>query len=90
MFSSPNKSNAEANPGLDSFNSHRYSASPVRQDSADYLSSPRKTLRTVSKTPFRVLDAPDLTVSSFGAISTPWLTVFLGRLLFKSCGLVSG
>ena len=37
-----------------------YSLSPVRFDSQRMLLSPRKQPRVVSKTPFKVLDAPDL------------------------------
>lgn len=34
--------------------------SPVRAESRQLLESPRKQLRSVCKTPYRVLDAPDL------------------------------
>lgn len=37
-----------------------YSLSPVRFDSQKMLLSPRKQPRTVSKTPYKVLDAPEL------------------------------
>ena len=37
-----------------------YSLSPVRFDSQRMLLSPRKQPRTVSKTPYKVLDAPEL------------------------------
>lgn len=48
--------------------SHRaYDTSPVRLDSQRMLLSPRRAPRTVSKVPFKVLDAPDLAVSGEGA-----------------------
>lgn len=34
--------------------------SPVRQESRTLLESPRRQLRNVCKTPYRVLDAPEL------------------------------
>jgi cell division cycle 20-like protein 1 (cofactor of APC complex) len=37
-----------------------YSMSPVREESRQILESPRRQLRNVSKTPYRVLDAPEL------------------------------
>ncbi|KAF5317297.1 hypothetical protein D9611_003569 [Ephemerocybe angulata] len=37
-----------------------YSMSPVRAQSRAILESPRRTFRTVCKTPYRVLDAPEL------------------------------
>ena len=37
-----------------------YSLSPVRQDSQKLLLSPQKKPRTISKVPYRVLDAPEL------------------------------
>ncbi|KAJ2918325.1 hypothetical protein MD484_g2099, partial [Candolleomyces efflorescens] len=37
-----------------------YSMSPVRAESRRLLESPRRTLRSVCKTPYRVLDAPEL------------------------------
>lgn len=37
-----------------------YSMSPVREESRQILESPRRQLRHVSKTPYRVLDAPEL------------------------------
>lgn len=37
-----------------------YSLSPVKYSSQSMLLSPRKTPRTVSKVPYKVLDAPEL------------------------------
>ncbi|KAM9916953.1 hypothetical protein OXX80_013417, partial [Metschnikowia pulcherrima] len=37
-----------------------FSLSPVRQDSQRFLLSPQKKPRQISKVPYRVLDAPDL------------------------------
>lgn len=50
--------------GLDSPTHERYSVSPVRYESQKLLLSPRKAPRLMSKVPFKVLDAPDLAVSS--------------------------
>ena len=49
------------NPGQDDPSAHSYMDSPVRKETKDYLESPQKALRVVPKTPYRVLDAPDLT-----------------------------
>ena len=45
---------------LDSPTHERYSASPVKYESQKLLLSPRKVPRTLSKVPFKVLDAPEL------------------------------
>ncbi|KAG6863454.1 hypothetical protein C0991_005688, partial [Blastosporella zonata] len=45
---------------LDTPNAPAYSLSPVRAASRALLESPRRHLRSVCKTPYRVLDAPDL------------------------------
>lgn len=63
-FSTPSRSN-RSNPTtpsrrLDAPNSEVYSLSPVRAESQRLLSSPKRQLRYVCKTPYRVLDAPDL------------------------------
>ena len=49
------------NPGQDDPSAAAYMDSPVRKETKDYLESPQKALRVVPKTPYRVLDAPDLT-----------------------------
>ncbi|KAF9222445.1 WD40 repeat-like protein [Gyrodon lividus] len=56
-----------SNPGtpthgrrLDTPTDEAYSMSPVRAESRQLLESPRRQLRSVCKTPYRVLDAPDL------------------------------
>ena len=60
-FNSPSHSN----PGtptrrLDAPTDEAYSMSPVRPESRALLESPRRKLRNVTKTPYRVLDAPEL------------------------------
>ncbi|KAJ7574419.1 WD40-repeat-containing domain protein [Mycena floridula] len=45
---------------LDTTIDEAYSMSPVRAESRQLLESPRRQLRSVCKTPYRVLDAPDL------------------------------
>ncbi len=45
---------------LDTPTDEAYSLSPVRAESKQLLESPRRRLRSVCKTPYRVLDAPDL------------------------------
>ncbi|KAG6818081.1 hypothetical protein H0H93_006865, partial [Arthromyces matolae] len=47
-------------PRLDDPTSSIYSLSPIRSESRRLLESPRRHLRSVCKTPYRVLDAPDL------------------------------
>jgi len=42
----------------------KYSLSPVGKESQRVLLSPRKGVRQISRTPFKVLDAPELAVSS--------------------------
>lgn len=49
--------------GLDNMEHERYSLSPVGRRSQEVLLSPRKGVRTISRTPFKVLDAPELAVS---------------------------
>ncbi|ORX39456.1 WD40-repeat-containing domain protein [Kockovaella imperatae] len=46
--------------GLDDMNHERYSLSPVGKDSQRVLLSPRKGVRRILRTPFKVLDAPEL------------------------------
>lgn len=48
------------NKTLDSPTHDRYSASPIKYENQKLLLSPRKTPRTWSKVPFKVLDAPEL------------------------------
>ncbi|KAJ7632339.1 quinon protein alcohol dehydrogenase-like superfamily [Roridomyces roridus] len=45
---------------LDTTTDAAYSMSPVRAESRQLLESPRRQLRNVCKTPYRVLDAPEL------------------------------
>ncbi|KAG7724155.1 hypothetical protein KL948_005366 [Ogataea haglerorum] len=57
-YQSPSKSR----PASSSLNVHNelYSLSPVRADSQKILLSPQKKPRSISKVPYRVLDAPEL------------------------------
>ncbi|CAN3374102.1 APC/C activator protein Cdh1p [Diutina rugosa] len=55
-YSSPKKNRSN---GRD-LQQELYSLSPVRSDSQRLLLSPQKKLRTISKVPYRVLDAPEL------------------------------
>lgn len=60
-FNSPSGSNpVTPTRRLDTPNDESYSLSPVRAESKRLLESPRRQLRHISKTPYRVLDAPDL------------------------------
>ena len=60
-YNSPSRSNpATPTRRLDTPNDEAYSMSPVRAESRQLLESPRRRLRSVCKTPYRVLDAPDL------------------------------
>ncbi|KAF4621085.1 hypothetical protein D9613_001176 [Agrocybe pediades] len=57
--------NTPSNPAtpsrrLDTPTDEAYSMSPVRAESRKLLESPRRQLRSVCKTPYRVLDAPEL------------------------------
>ncbi|KAH9949307.1 WD40 repeat-like protein [Amylocystis lapponica] len=57
--------NSPSNPAtptrrLDAPTDEAYSMSPVRAESRLLLESPRRQLRSVCKTPYRVLDAPEL------------------------------
>lgn len=47
-------------PSFDDMLSEKYSLSPIGKDSQKLLVSPRRPTRWISKTPFKVLDAPDL------------------------------
>jgi len=46
----------------DSPSQHKYSLTPVSQASQNLLLTPRKVTRHISKTPYKVLDAPELQV----------------------------
>ena len=60
-FNSPSRSNpATPNRQLDMPTDEAYAMSPVRAESRQLLESPRRHLRNVTKTPYRVLDAPEL------------------------------
>ena len=61
-YKSPSMSSNPGTPSrrLDDPNDEAYSTSPVRAESRRLLESPRRQLRSVCKTPYRVLDAPEL------------------------------
>ncbi|THU90664.1 WD40 repeat-like protein [Dendrothele bispora CBS 962.96] len=62
-YSSPSRSNPStpsSSRRLDTPTDEAYSMSPVRASSRHILESPRRQLRSVCKTPYRVLDAPEL------------------------------
>lgn len=48
---------------LEDMRHEKYSLSPVGHESQQMLLSPRKGIRQMARTPFKVLDAPELTVS---------------------------
>ncbi|MBW0490207.1 hypothetical protein O181_029922 [Austropuccinia psidii MF-1] len=56
-FSSPTRKEPS---NLDSPTHQRYSTTPIKFESQKLLLSPRKPTRSLSKVPFKVLDAPDL------------------------------
>lgn len=62
------------------------SSSPVRPDSRQLLLSPSKSFRAITKTPFRVLDAPSLADDFYYDLvdwsSTDMLAVALGKAVF--------
>ena len=62
-FTSPSRS-SRSNPTtprrLDTPANEVYSLSPVRAESRRLLQSPKRLFRNINKTPYRVLDAPDL------------------------------
>jgi cell division cycle 20-like protein 1 (cofactor of APC complex) len=47
---------------LDDMGHEKYRLSPVGKSSQEVLLSPRKGIRQIARTPFKVLDAPELTV----------------------------
>ncbi|KAG8973930.1 substrate-specific activator of APC-dependent proteolysis [Tulasnella sp. 425] len=49
-----------ASRGLESPRHEVYNTSPIRETTQDVLLSSRRSIRPVAKTPFKVLDAPDL------------------------------
>ena len=60
-YNSPSTSNpATPTRRLDTTTDEAYSLSPIRAESQQLLESPRRKLRSVCKTPYRVLDAPEL------------------------------
>ncbi len=62
--------------GLDDMAHEKYSLSPVGKESQRVLLSPRKGVRQVSRTPFKVLDAPELAVGlPYPRVQGQWLTV---------------
>lgn len=72
-YSSPGASGSHTpnrtRPGLDSPSHEAYSTSPLRNSSQRLLTSPQRPIRMVGKTPYKVLDAPELAVSNVGGIT---------------------
>ena len=62
-FGSPNK-NTPINRVLfpSSVSSEKFQSLPLSRNTLDILTGPREEMRLISKTPFKVLDAPDLQV----------------------------
>ena len=58
--------------------------SPVRAESRQLLESPRRQLRSVCKTPYRVLDAPDL-VDDFYLNLVDWSSTNILGVGLGSC-----
>jgi cell division cycle 20-like protein 1 (cofactor of APC complex) len=48
---------------LDDMRHEKYNLSPVGNESQRVLLSPRKGIRQIARSPFKVLDAPELAVS---------------------------
>ena len=63
MAALTNGGGAVGGAGLDDMGHEKYSLSPVGKESQRVLLSPRKGIRQISRTPFKVLDAPELAVS---------------------------
>lgn len=59
-YTTPTHSNPGTPTNLDVPTDEAYSRSPIRAESRQLLESPRRQLRSVCKTPYRVLDAPEL------------------------------
>ena len=59
-FNTPGSNPTTPKRRLDAPTDEAYSLSPVRAESRQLLESPRREVRSVCKTPYRVLDAPDL------------------------------
>ncbi|KAI0683987.1 WD40 repeat-like protein [Cytidiella melzeri] len=86
-FNTPSRSNpATPDRRMDTPNDEAYSMSPVRQESRQLLESPRRKLRSVCKTPYRVLDAPELADDFYLNLvdwaSTNVLSVGLGSCVY--------
>lgn len=88
-YNSPSASNP-ATPTrvrrLDTPTDEAYAMSPVRAESRQLLESPRRQLRSVCKTPYRVLDAPELADDFYLNLvdwsSTNVLGVGLGKCVY--------
>jgi cell division cycle 20-like protein 1 (cofactor of APC complex) len=88
LFSFRSPARKRVATGLDSPTHERYSVSPVRYESQKLLLSPRKTPRSLSKVPFKVLDAPELAVSSQEYRALAGADHVAGRLLSQPSRLV--
>lgn len=77
-------SSAEAST-LDSPTHKAYSLSPVKLESQRLLLSPRRAPRTLSKVPYKVLDAPELAVSESNRSEILFIYSFFSRALGGHC-----
>ena len=85
-FNSPSSSNPSTpNRRLDTTTDEVYSLSPVRAQSRSLLESPRRSVRHVCKTPYRVLDAPDL-ADDFYLNLVDWSSTNLLGVGLGNCG----
>jgi len=64
-----------------------YSTTPVSQESRNILLSPKKAPRSISKVPFKVLDAPELRVCDW--IRMGYHPMFFGLHAMMQCWLTS-
>ncbi|KAJ3711516.1 WD40 repeat-like protein [Lentinula raphanica] len=84
-YSSPSHSNPSTpSRRLDTPTDEAYSMSPVRAQSRQLLESPRRQLRSVCKTPYRVLDAPEL-AEDFYLNLVDWSSTNVLGVGLKSC-----
>jgi hypothetical protein len=61
-FGSPNKNTPINRVLFPSVSSEKFQSLPLSRNTLDILTGPREEMRSISKTPFKVLDAPDLQV----------------------------
>jgi len=72
--------------GLDSPKNQAYNTSPIKHQSQEYLSIPRKATRILNKVPYKVLDAPELQDDFYLNLvdwsSSNMLSVGLGKCVY--------